>query len=565
MADEKKPADEDKSINELLDEYAGDVKDKDLDDFLKHGDEEEDVFEGEETDDEDSDKELVDEVQPKKSGGGFMSMLLIILAFGAAGAGAYVYLNKDQGMTAIMGGFMGQDEPEQTAALDTPPTPDAAPVMLPAPTDETPQPMPIVNDPFPPAAEITPVPEPGADLLAMPTSETGAPAGEPVAAPAADLGTPPSDAETAATAVDKWMAGGDSGMLNEMGVAETLPEKTIEEVKAKPPTTAKKTAEKKVEKTVAKKERVKEPANDADVAAAEIAASKEVPAKDVEVLDTPKAVSAPKASKSAAVSPQDDALPPPYVAIQAKKGGAASEPATTTTRLSVDTTGEKPAIEKPAPASNSKMTPIIEGGAAAPVQHSSSGTGRDVEGNTNKNLADVTSATGETAAMVAKGGGMIELPSQGVPAPVGMMPTRTAPQPAPELRTYKLAIQGGKSLPPGTQTSVYAQIPDTTTGTKPATMAQPTPPAVPVARVEASQPADEPATISPRPQAAPSASESSAPAILRAAQDAEAAGRSGDALELYQRALEVDAVQAGGTSIDRGAVYDRIGAIRAGQ
>ncbi len=133
MADEKKAVtpDEDKSINDLLDEYAGDVKDKDLDDFLKSDDEEEDAFEGDESDDEDNDKALADEVQPKKSGG-FMSMLLIIIAFGAAGAGAYIYLNKDQGMTAIMGGFMGQDEPTAQAVLDTPPTPDAAPVMMPA-------------------------------------------------------------------------------------------------------------------------------------------------------------------------------------------------------------------------------------------------------------------------------------------------------------------------------------------------------------------------------------------------------------------------------------------------
>src|SRR5690606_22477401 len=51
---------------------------------------------------------------PKKSGG-LLTMLFIVVAFGAAGAGAYMYLNKEDGMTSIMGGFSSD-----TPANDTP-------------------------------------------------------------------------------------------------------------------------------------------------------------------------------------------------------------------------------------------------------------------------------------------------------------------------------------------------------------------------------------------------------------------------------------------------------------
>ena len=587
MADEQKPAaDEDKSINELLQEYAEDVKDKDLDDFLKNSDEdeEEDAF-ADDADDEDADKALVDE-QPAKKSGGMLSMLMIIVAFLAAGAGAYIYMNKDEGMTAIMGGFMGNDEPVESA-MPAAPTPDSAPTMLPAPTDEpmaamdgTPQPSPIVNEDAPnadtPVETLQPLtdapfPAPGADIVATPNADNTAPAMDPTVATA--------DAEKA---VDKWMSGGDSGIPDEViaGTTPALPEKSIGELNAKPPVTAKKTAKKEAPKAEPKKVvEAKAPAapkSDAQEAVAEIKQAE----PETKVTGVTK-------KKAATLSPADDALPPPFVAIQSKKGGSGSVAmaAPSKTTLSVDTVADAPVLAKPTPASNAKMAPIVEGGASASrvsdgAKHSASGTGRDLEGNRNQNVSDVTSATGETAAMVAKGGGMTEIPSQGVPAPVGMLPTRRAiPAPAPELRTYKLAIQGGKSLPPGSQTRAYAQIPDTTTGTKPAmaTSSNPTPPAVPVEPVETmSAPEPEPEVISPRVEAAPRASAPAEPAasssntqdasaIVRAAQQAESAGRAGDALELYQRALEVDAVYGGGSSIDRGAVYDRIGAIRAGQ
>ena len=59
------------------------------------------------------------------------------------------------------------------------------------------------------------------------------------------------------------------------------------------------------------------------------------------------------------------------------------------------------------------------------------------------------------------------------------------------------------------------------------------------------------------------ASVQDAKTVLAQAIAMEKAGNADQALSLYQRALELDAVYADGKSIDRGMVYDRIGAIRA--
>lgn len=50
--------------------------------------------------------------------------------------------------------------------------------------------------------------------------------------------------------------------------------------------------------------------------------------------------------------------------------------------------------------------------------------------------------------------------------------------------------------------------------------------------------------------------------VLGKAQTADKAGKVGEAIALYQKALEVDAVQGGGKSIDRGAVYDALARLR---
>jgi hypothetical protein len=412
--------------------------------------------------------------------------------------------------------------------------------------------MPIVNEQAPAPADATAaaapatMPAPGADLLSVPMAEPEtapaptapapeaqvepAKAQEPAKAPepvnaqaVAPQNLLPAD-NKAEQAVSDWNAGLPPANTD---AKAPLPEKPVEEVKAKPAKTA-----------------------------------KSEPAKQPLIASEPKkkTASAPKAASPKATSDADGALPPPYVAIQAKKNGTA--PAKTSTVSAAP-----------------KMAPVVDEGKTAATVH------RDVEGNTNKNVADVTKATGDTAAMVAKGGGVIEktIPGRtvpvtttpsGIPMPVGMMKAAPAAPPEAPMETIPLAINGGRSLPPGTvETRAYAQIPtpapqETVAPQEPAPQAEDVAPAQDVAPVNAVPPSPQPA---PPPQetlsgAAPIATGSNdAPALVAQAQAAEKAGQMGDALELYQKALEDDAIYGDGHSIDRGAVYDRIGAIRAGQ
>lgn len=504
MANERKDinVDDDKSINELLKEYADDVKDQNLDDFLKN----DDAFEGDNDDaSEDEDKVLADPA-PKKSGA-FLTILMTVIAFGAAGAGAYMYLNRnDEGMTSIMGGFGGNGSDNAEMDLDLPPPPEA-PTVFALPTPPTPEqpvlnesptmPAPIMNEaPLQPALDVAPIvtseaPAPGADLLAVPQTQNPAPI------PAETTSTEPStDTASASKAVDDWAAGLNDGMAE---VENKLPEQVVEEIKAKPPVTAK--------------------------------AKKTATAAPEKKVQTTASVS----------SKADGALPPPYVAIQAKKGESATP--------------------SPKIASKSKMAPVVEGRVSAPASS-----------DRNINEADVSKATGSTAAMVAQGGGVIPLGSYEVPAPVGMMPVA---RPSTPMAVVPLAIKGGKSIPPGTarvETRTYAALPATNQGTLPARAmkapaSEPQGPAVPVEEVKQvrATPPQMTETSAPEVSSAPPASSAQdARAILAQAMQAEKAGQMGDALELYQKALEVDAIYADGTSIDRGMVYDRIGAIRAG-
>lgn len=502
MAEDKKAeAADDKSINELLKEYADDVKDKDLDDFLKSGDD--DAFESDEAGDDESDAgDAVAAEEPKKSGG-LLTGLLMLVAFAAAGAGTYVYLNKGEGMTAIMGGFAGGDTASQIDTtlqpVTAPETQPAAPALgeLPA------QPSPIVNEaaapelPMPTDAPAMPAPTtgmepPAADLLAaeapkMPEAPKAPEASVDVSASEITPATPPvaeavpaptPAASDAAKAVDAWA----SGEPDVMQPASDLPVANIEEVKAQP---------------------VKTPKQE-------------------------KAESAPAPKKAAAVSSDDGALPPPFIAIQGGKGKSA-EP------------------------TKAKMAPVVEGRATASASER------------NINEADKTSATGDYRNMVMNGGGKIEISgSRTTFVPAGgavandVVPV-TSPSAAAENAPRRLAISGGKSLPDG---YVAAPVQSATPVPAPEIDA----PAVealaamkPMMKAAPMPKAEEPAAMS-----AP-AGATDAKAVLSQAMALEKAGKSGDALELYQRALELDAVYGNGKSIDRGMVYDRIGAIRAAQ
>ncbi|NBX66146.1 MAG: hypothetical protein EBQ96_04035 [Proteobacteria bacterium] len=479
MAEQKKAeaAADDKSINELLKEYADDVKDKDLDDFLKSDD---DAFESDDSETSDEDKsEDTEENAPKKSGG-LLTGLLLLVVFAVAGAGTYIYLNRDSGMTAIMGGFMGGEEQvadtlepvqPQTTALSPDlepqlptPTMDAAP----QPTDLPSQPLPIANEasapPMPMATQPSSEEPPAAELL---TAEPAVPQpAAPVEAPVAEASpaAPVAAATDAAKAVDAWASGAES---SPMMPAADLPVQPVEEVKAQP------------------------------------------------VKAAPKQEAAPKKAQAQAPS-ADDALPPPYVAIQGNKGGASA----------VST------------ATKAKMQPVVEG---------SSKSAR------NANEADVTSATGDYRTMVMQGGGKIEIAgSKTTIMPAGMAPATDAVVPAgvsarPENAPNRLAIAGGKSLPDGYTPPVPMQA------------ATPVvPPAMDAPEIKA------PVVEAPVMKAV-AQPEGDAKAMLAQALAMEKAGKTGDALELYQRALELDAVYGNGKSIDRGMVYDRIGAIRAGQ
>jgi hypothetical protein len=284
---------------------------------------------------------------------------------------------------------------------------------------------------------------------AAPTPLTGnAPS---AATPAAKLPTAGSDAN-AQDAVSAW---NNNETPANTDPTATLPEKPVDVVKAKPVSASKAKTEK--PKATAETKPVSEPAP---------------------VRAVPKEY----------VSGLDGALPPPFMAIQARKAMA------------------------PAAANTSVAPP------AAPVAP-----------------ATVPSATLNAVPPTF---------TQPVAAPV-----------TPELRTVPLAINGGRSVPDNTK--AYAQIPDTDTGSSPAPSVSA--PEAPVAAA--------PVAISARPSAAPSvaASNGQAAAILAQAQAAEAAGDKDKALTLYTQALEADAVYGDGKSIDRGAVYDRIGAIRSGQ
>jgi len=547
MADQKNDpkaanaAQDDKSINDLLKEYAEDVKDKDLDDFLKGTDE--DSFDTDSSDDDgDNDDTSADSIdQPKKSGG-FFTALMLVVAFGAAGAGAYVYLNRNEGMTSIMGGFMGNDASQTVASTIAPET---QPVM-PAPANDTgapAQPAPISNEVIPAtsgagsAYSTMEDPTTGnqpvlADQPATPdTAAPTAPAAEaslsvPEATPAQTVPTPvaatPNTAEqspaivqaseAASKAVDAWAASVGNNTATTDDAANTgqkLPEQAVSEVKAKAPTTAKK------EKSKAAK-------------------PVEVPT-ETSTFDSSdsKPASAPKAK--APLSPLDEALPPPYMAIQARKAS-----------------GSTPDVTMPAQTTSApKMQPVIEGGASASVS-------------ANDNVADISKTTGDLATMVGQGGGKIEIvnhasapaalaPQAPMTAPLAQAPRAVAQQPSAPVPTPNTAIGiggsgSGRSVPPSDDN-----------GAAPAKASATQIPAASLPESMDSAPQEQGLQA---PVAAPVGGQD-AKAILAQAMSLESAGKASEALSLYQRALEADAVYADGKSIDRGMVYDRIGALRA--
>lgn len=514
MADKKKPdpqiesddaALDDKSINDLLKEYADDVKDKDIDDFLQDAPEEEedddDAFE--------NDDALMAEAPAKKSGG-LLGLLLVLLLCGGAGAGAWWYMNRDDGMTNVMGGFQGEplnnsasfDTSASTSAL-VPETPPALPNLntsdVTVDVNEIEIPMPSANQPSAQSSlsgvmsdDLPPPPQPT-------TAQQDVASNDPVQAPA----TAP-EAPAAAKAVTEWMAGGSSPMPDVPPVDEKLPpvtEAPVAELKAKPV---------KIDPTQTARPVKADPA-------------------------APAAAPAPKSAErtpARSPSPDDAALPPPYLAIQARKGVAP-------TRTTV--------ITPPAPVGASEPDVYVRGSTAhtEPVS---------------------TRAEGIYREMVARGGGEIIKDQTIIQTPQAVTMVEQdveylVPAPAPAAPTpavnSTLAISGGRSLPPGQteaavqpraaapvvnvpQTSETVTVIDDTVVTLPS--------AAPVQSVS-----------TPSNAAAPN----SAAALLQQAQSAEAAGQLDQALSLYQRALEADAVYGDGRSIDRGMVYDRIGAIRA--
>jgi|GEM_PF-2385564 len=592
MADQNKDQDipetetasmDDKSINELLKEYAEDVKDKDLDEFLKDTSDGDDAFEGNDNDADDS----VAQGRPKKSGG-VLTFLLFLVFCGAAGAGVWLYMNKDQGMTSVLGGFTGDD----SATLETPPSPDATPTLpaadtaavaapemtdmaeapvdaapaadaIPdpfaaaddsAPASDVPAPTPIVNETAPDAAAEETAP---ADLLSQPTASDAAtiPATDTAAtaesAPVAEAPAQPADATQA---VSDWASTAGDGMSE-----------TNAKLDAGPAAEPARTAEK------------------APVADAEAVDVAEVNAKPVTVKAEQKSERASAPEKIRETSPYDEALPPPYVAIKAGKGADATT-----------------AVESATAASSSKMAPVVE---------ATETTASDVAGYKRGSTAGTepaeTRASGIYKDLVKQGGGAIDLPgltanvknditigqAQSAPAPVN--PAVSVPV---DNGPVRLAIQGGRSLPE----TVTARTPTgTVTARLPA--AEPVVPAVPVEAVEpevtapakqipakattkASTSNDrystaedtdmsvvmpeaktEAAPAPAAPAAAPAADGPSAElrGLVNQALAAEKSGDKAGAIKLYQRALEMDAVQNGG--LDRGMVYDRIGALKAGQ
>lgn len=542
--DKKSDTSKDKSIDDLLQEYAGDVKGNDLDDFLKH----DDAFESGDADVSEEDEKAMADSGGKS--GGFLTMMFIVLAFGAAGAGAYVYMNRDEGMTSIMGGF---DAPAQTAEAPVDVAPDALPSMPSPIASDVPAPTPIMNDEAPSTdtlamPEMTP-PDGATQTAEAVAATEAATTLPPMPSPNATSATPPVDANASA-AVDAWQSGDDAVIplapmeATAMDSKAPLPEKTVDVVNAKPPVKA--------------------------------------------------ADAAPKKKKE--YSTMDDALSPPYVAIKEEKKAetkspekavektAAAEPVKTEAKKAPAKRVERPEDAPYSPPAKAKMAPVVDSTASASVSAR------------NENVSDVTKATGDTAKLVAQGGGKIDLSSGTantvVPAPVSadMMPVAAASAAEPEMRTTALAIQGGRSMPDGTvvQTRTYAQVPNTDQGTKPADAVVAAPEAM-SAKPEAApsrgaQTAQEMEAEETRAvgmtKAAPVAEKVAAPvasapvssgnsdtdakAVVAQAMAAEKSGDKQAALALFQKALEVDAVYGNGSSIDRGMIYDRIGSLRAG-
>jgi len=564
MADQKNDpkaanaAQDDKSINDLLKEYAEDVKDKDLDDFLKGTDD--DSFDTDSGDDDgDNDDTGVDSMDPPKKSGGFFTALMLVVAFGAAGAGAYIYLNRNEGMTAIMGGFMGGDNANQTAASTL--APETQPVM-PAPANDmgTPaQPAPISNeatsgapgsaystmeDPTTgnqpilagqPATPDTAAPTAPAADASLPAPETtpAQPVPTPVAATpnTAELSPAMAQAsEAASKAVDAWAASvGNNGApaTSTANTGQKLPEQAVAEVKAKAPTTAK--------KEKAKAAKVVEKAADTSADTSEAAPA-----------------AAPKAK--APLSPLDEALPPPYMAIQARKAGGATPDATAF------------AAAAPVPATSApKMQPVVEGGASASVS-------------ANDNVSDVSKTTGDLATMVGQGGGKIEIVNHAVAptaAPAALAAQAPAPAPvsqpvvpAPRVVTQQASVPAptpNTAIGIGGSGSGRSVPPSDDDGAAPAKAAANQTPAQSLPESTDSAPQEQglQAPVQPSAPVAAPVGAQDAKALLAQAMSLENAGKGSEALSLYQRALEADAVYADGKSIDRGMVYDRIGALRA--
>ncbi len=604
MADDKnKPGDnaDDKNINDLLSEYA-DLKDEDLQDFLKG------------TDSEDSfvldDEEQAAAATEERRKSSLLPVIVSVVILGAAAGGAYYFISQKGGLSGAMEsvrasvpGMSGSDEPVSAPmmAYDEPGTtgtpasgdlpvpgadsmppsadttapitnadsgvatwpeadtgapsndnavPGAAPVPAVAGDVVMPEPMPIVNE-----ATIANAPVP-ADSALPASPEVATPdtvtAAEPLPVPASEddaaaLGATPAPAPVPAEITSWERAADQPAPLPEavpeiapapapVPVAEpapaAVPEKDVAALKATPPTNA---AEPKAKKTAKK-----ETSSDA----------------------------APRKAKSpAGTSAFDGALPPPFMAIRSGNGPAAAGATGDQGTVYVSSAGvSNGGTGTPMPVQPNTVSPVTE--------------------NVNHSQPDLSSAN-PYYDVIRQGGGMVEMVNgKVVTAATPTTQAQPAPQPA-QQQAAPAAPAGRIAVPASPGAPDYDAVANARSqlvtaggrsypvkdGASLAAMSQPTASEL-AARQIAGTPslADGPVPTAPKQvapapaaqaaPAAPVASGVSAPAILQQAMQAEKAGKAADAIALYQKALEVDAVVGGGTSIDRGMVYDRIAALR---
>lgn len=566
MTDQKPESkEEDKSIDTLLKEYAGDVKERDLDAFLN-----------EETDTDFAADDEDEEVAPaQKKSGGMMSLFVSVLLLGAGTAAAMVYMNQNGGFQAVLGklpllssatgntdtamqntmGFEPSQPANDTAqpvAAEAAPEPAPVDPMAATPTTPVDQTAPLAETPAPALSDIAgaPVAQPApienqVDASAMTASEASdlEVAAQTVDTPAQTPDTAaaqPATSETSATPAPQTSAFTDAASATpepSVTPAPTAPVAPVEAVKAEQPASPPATDVGSAVDTWASS--TADNLNNAQLD--KPAVTKTEPEKRTEpsltapdtvnMAEAPVVAPAPKKERVVKPArprdPSDAALLPPYLAIQARKaaGGAAPVADTSATRQAPMMTGE---------------------GATTPAAPS----------------VPVTTAT---------------------PAPAGSTPMLTAATPEPETTKARvantpLALDTRRSLPEvldeapamaqasaPAKTSTPLATPERTAATPMKAPDDTKMPAMPTAKVSATPMASS-KSPAPAPTAVPAATRNAglAQSLLAQGDAAAKAGKTDEAVDLYQKALEADAVSGQGKSIDRGAVYDRIGAVLAG-